>query len=229
MKTSAFFDKFPKEYESQDRYRYLFYRWIVKSIIRQAREEDHDIVDIGTGTGNVAIRLATKYPRSRILGVDISKGMINEARTKCSRMGITNIRFMVCPVERLRTGRIDLAISALAFHHVKDKKRVMLNVHARLAKNGRLVVGDWFEPDARYRKEVDELRRKNPKMARAFDRSWASALKGMSGKYSEEHPKEYPVSQMKLVGIMQDVGFGRQKILKSLLPNFAVIVGEKTT
>lgn len=229
METATFFDRFSKEYESQDRYRYLFYRWIVKGIIRQVREGDCDIVDIGTGTGNLAIRLALKHPRSRILGVDISKGMIGEARTKCSRMRITNVRFVVGPVEKLRTGRIDLAVSALAFHHVKDKKLVMSNVYAKLAQNGRLVVGDWFRPSRQYTKEIDKLRRKNPKLATEFDRSWEGALKGMGREYGKKHPKEYPVSQTKLADIMKDVGFERQRILKSLLPNFAVVVGEKAS
>lgn len=52
-------------------------------------------------------------------------------------------------------------------------------------------------------------------------------MKGMSGKYGEEHPKEYPTSQTEMVRVMKDMGFRKQKILKSLLPNFAVVVGEK--
>lgn len=227
MKATTFFDKFSEEYESQDRYKYLFYRWIVQNIIKQVNRGDSDIVDIGTGTGNLAFRLAMRYPKSRILGVDISKGMIGEAKAKCGRMGIRNVHFKISSVEKLRIGSIDFVVSALAFHHVRNKNLVIANIYPKLSERGRLVIGDWFEPSPKYVKEVDKLRRRNPDIARRFDESWEEALKGMSREYGEKHPKEYPVSQTDLSDIMKNSGFTKQRILKSLLPNFAVVVGEK--
>ena len=227
METAAFFDRFSKEYESQDRYRYLFYRWMVKTIVRQVEAESCRILDIGTGTGNLALRLAMRYPNSRILGVDISSGMIKEAKAKCARMGLTNVRFEVSPVEALRIRRVGLAVSLLALHHVRDKKLVVSNVYARLTQNGKLVIGDWFMPTKDYEKEIDELRRKNPRLAKEFDRSWEDGLKGMSEEYGRRHPKEYPVSQSELAEIMREAGITRPKISKSMLPNFAVVVAEK--
>lgn len=175
----------------------------------------------------MAVRLAMKYPKSRILGIDISKGMIDEARNKTSKMGIKNIRFVVGPIEKLRAERIDFAVSALVFHHVKNKRLVISNIYAGLAKNGKLVIGDWFKPSRRYEKEIAKLRREDPRMAREFDRSWEDALRGMSEEYGKKHPKEYPVCPTELADIMKAVGFRKQKILKSLLPRFAVVVGEK--
>jgi ubiquinone/menaquinone biosynthesis C-methylase UbiE len=40
------------------------------------------VLDLGTGTGVVAIALAERYPGAEIVGVDISPGMIEEARRK---------------------------------------------------------------------------------------------------------------------------------------------------
>lgn len=227
MKTAAFFDKFSREYELQDRYRYLFYRWIIKNIIKQIDKEDCDILDVGMGTGNLAVRLAMKYPRSRILGVDVSNGMINKAKTRCRSMGITNIRFRVGSIEELRTGKFDFVVSALAFHHIENKKRVISNLYAKLAQGGKLVIGDWFEPDERYEKEISKLRAERPRIASKFDKSWQKALEGMTKNYGEEHPKEYPVSQTEMTSILKGAGFSRQEILKSLLPNFANVIGAK--
>lgn len=228
VKTATYFDNFSKEYESQDRHRYLFYRWMIESIVRQVDVEDCDVVDIGTGTGNLAVRLAMKHPGSRILGVDISKGMIDQAKAKCDKVGIMNVHFRIGTAENLRiAGKPNFVVSSLAFHHVKDKRRAVSNIHARLARGGKLVIGDWFEPDGQYQKGVIQLRLKEPDSAKKFDRSWEQALKGMSRRYGEEHPKEYPVSQTELAGIMKDAGFGRRRVLKSLLPNFAVVIGEK--
>jgi ubiquinone/menaquinone biosynthesis C-methylase UbiE len=38
------------------------------------------ILDLGTGTGVVAVALAERYPEAEVVGIDISPGMIEEAR-----------------------------------------------------------------------------------------------------------------------------------------------------
>ena len=40
------------------------------------------VLDLGTGTGVVAIALAERYPKAEIVGIDISAGMIEEAQRK---------------------------------------------------------------------------------------------------------------------------------------------------
>jgi ubiquinone/menaquinone biosynthesis C-methylase UbiE len=40
------------------------------------------VLDLGTGTGVVAIALADRYPEAEIVGIDLSPGMIDEARRK---------------------------------------------------------------------------------------------------------------------------------------------------
>ena len=40
------------------------------------------VLDLGTGTGVVALALADRYPEAEILGIDLSPGMIDEARRK---------------------------------------------------------------------------------------------------------------------------------------------------
>jgi ubiquinone/menaquinone biosynthesis C-methylase UbiE len=40
------------------------------------------VLDLGTGTGVVAIALAGRYPEAEVVGIDLSSGMIDEARRK---------------------------------------------------------------------------------------------------------------------------------------------------
>jgi ubiquinone/menaquinone biosynthesis C-methylase UbiE len=42
------------------------------------------ILDLGTGTGVVALALAERYPEATVVGIDLSPGMIEEARRKLS-------------------------------------------------------------------------------------------------------------------------------------------------
>jgi hypothetical protein len=45
--------------------------------------------------------------------------------------------------------------------------------------------------------------------------------------YSEKHPKEYPISQIKLKNMMKKAGFRKQKIIKMPIASFAIVIGEK--
>lgn len=225
--TGTFFDEFSKEYDEQGRFDLLFYRWMIKNIVRQINKEKSTILDVGTGTGELAIRVAIKFPQSEVLGNDISEGMINEAMVKVDRMGIKNIKFMVSPVERLEVDRIDFAVSCLAFHHVADKEFVISKIYPALVENGKLVIGDWFKPCKEYREKVQGLRSRNPQRAKEFDRSWRQALQAMSKEYGKKHPREYPICADDMKELMKKVGFKKQRVIKSLLPNFSVVIGEK--
>ncbi len=59
------------------------------------------ILDLSTGTGSVAMAIASKYRNASIEAVDLSQGMLEIARSKAREKGITNIRFRQCDVEKI--------------------------------------------------------------------------------------------------------------------------------
>ena len=222
-----FFDKLAEEYEAQSRHRYYFYRWIIQTIMRQIDNEKCEILDLGTGTGELLLRLANRFRQSHIKGLDISAAIIEKARKATAKMNVNNVTFMVSPMEKAEIGKIDFAVSCLAFHHVANKELVISKIYQALPQNGRLVIGDWFKPCKQYKEEVQGLRSRNPQRAKEFDRSWREALRAMSKEYRKKHPKEYPICPHRLKEIMKDIGFRKQRIVKSPLASFAVVIGEK--
>lgn len=44
------------------------------------------ILDIATGTGDIAFRLCKGYPKARVVGLDLSEGMLRVAREKCAKL-----------------------------------------------------------------------------------------------------------------------------------------------
>jgi ubiquinone/menaquinone biosynthesis C-methylase UbiE len=59
------------------------------------------VLDISTGTGAVAIEIASKYKRASIEAIDLSQGMLEIAKSKARVRNITNITFRQCDVDRL--------------------------------------------------------------------------------------------------------------------------------
>jgi len=225
--TRDFFDNFSVEYEEQSRGKYLFYKWLLQTILNQIDKKESEILDLGTGSGELAIRLAMKFPNSRVVGSDASSGMITLAQKKRDKIGVKNVRFVAFPMEDLSIEKADYVVSNLAFHHVKDKVGVLSKAYRALPKGGKLVIGDWFNPSHEYQKQIEELRKANLKRAKEFEKSWEQALKAMTREYREKHPKEYPVCPTDLKDIMKEIGFTKQRIVRSPLPNFAVVVGIK--
>jgi ubiquinone/menaquinone biosynthesis C-methylase UbiE len=53
------------------------------------------VLDLGTGTGVVALALAGRYPDAEVVGIDLSRGMIEEARRKLGPELADRVRFEV--------------------------------------------------------------------------------------------------------------------------------------
>jgi ubiquinone/menaquinone biosynthesis C-methylase UbiE len=222
-----FFDKFSEQYEVQSRYRHTLYKWIINTIFRNINKKKCSILDLGTGNGELGIRLAIKFPESEIVGLDISSGMINQAKKKVKKIGIKNIKFVVSKMEKLNVKKVDFAVSSVALHHIKNKELVLSKIYQILPIGGKLIIGDWFVPSEEYQKQVDILIKKNLERARKFEDSWKQLRDGMTKGYKKKHPKEYPVCPSSLKEIMKSVGFSKARIVKCPLSKFAVVIGEK--
>jgi len=70
------------------------------------------VLDLGTGTGVVALALAERYPEAAVVGIDLSPGMIDEARTKVPPGLASRVRFEVGDASALACadGEFDLVV-----------------------------------------------------------------------------------------------------------------------
>lgn len=64
----------------------LWLRALVKAVRRSGARE---IVDMATGTGDVALALARRIPGTRVTGLDLSEGMLAKARAKTRGESVT--------------------------------------------------------------------------------------------------------------------------------------------
>ncbi len=66
---------------------------VEKVLELSARRPGEAILDIGTGSGNIAIALAKEMPRAAVHAVDISMRALKTAMSNAAALGINNIRF----------------------------------------------------------------------------------------------------------------------------------------
>ena len=158
---AARFDDIAAEYDEDNSEEY---RACADLVVRHAAPERTDtVLDLGTGTGAIALALAPEA--DRVVGRDISAGMLEKAREKAAEAGVDNATF---GEGRFRSpavpddADVDVVTTNFAMHHLSDaEKREALAEVAALDPR-RFVVGDvmfFGTPDPTepfYSPEVDD-------------------------------------------------------------------------
>jgi arsenite methyltransferase len=128
-------------------------------------------VDLGSGKGTDAIRLAEKVgPDGFVYGVDISDGMISASVKMANRLGVKNVLFIQSDLESITipSETANLIISNCTINHVSNKHAVWNEIFRILKKGGRFVISDIYST-----KEVPEEFRNDPV---AIAECWAGAI-----------------------------------------------------
>lgn len=95
--------------------------------------DDHSYLDVGCGTGTLAVLVKSNYPKARVVGIDPESNVITVAKRKAAK-NFLDIRFIQAPAENLPFGdnTFDVITSSLAFHHMPTtvKKRALSDFRA---------------------------------------------------------------------------------------------------
>jgi ubiquinone/menaquinone biosynthesis C-methylase UbiE len=100
------------------------------------------VLDLGTGTGVVALALAERYPEAEVVGIDLSPGMVEEARQKLSPELAGRVRFEVGDASGLACpdGAFDLVVLSNMIPFYDELARIV-------ARGGTLVFSFSRGPD----------------------------------------------------------------------------------
>jgi demethylmenaquinone methyltransferase/2-methoxy-6-polyprenyl-1,4-benzoquinol methylase/phosphoethanolamine N-methyltransferase len=107
------------------------------------------VLDVGCGTGEVALLAKTRTKAGRVYGIDPAPEMIAVAKSKAARKKL-NVDFRVGVIEALPfpDASLDVVTSSLMMHHLPDDLQVggMAEVYRVLKPGGRLLIADFMQP-----------------------------------------------------------------------------------
>jgi len=110
-------------------------RVLASALLEFARVDDGwHILDVGSGTGSLALEIAKRKPGCRITGIDLSPEYVAYAS---SRLSSPAVRFEVGNAQSLPypAGQFDASLSLLAFNFVPDPHQALAEVK-RVTRSG---------------------------------------------------------------------------------------------
>ena len=110
--------------------------WGLEVLDRLTLEGGETVLDAGCGTGRVTAKLLERLPRGRVVAVDASPSMVEQARAALDPERTT--AFAVDLLELELDEPVDAAVSTAVFHWIPDHDRLFERLHAALRPGGRL-------------------------------------------------------------------------------------------
>jgi ubiquinone/menaquinone biosynthesis C-methylase UbiE len=108
-------------------------------------------LDVGTGPGQIPIKLALKLPKLEIIGIDLSEAMLAKARKGALAAGVEGqVRFEIGDARRLRfpDHHFDLVMCNSLLHHAADPLATLNELARVTGPRGALLLRDLRRPSA---------------------------------------------------------------------------------
>lgn len=120
---------------------------VIDHILARARlQPGQHVLDLGTGTGTVAVRAAPLVaPGGRVIAVDPSSEMLELARGRAARAGYMEIMFAEGRAEAIPAAddACDIVVASLSMMYVIDRAAAAHEIARVLRPGGRFVAAVW--------------------------------------------------------------------------------------
>ena len=133
------------------------------------------LLDIGTGPGTLPIAIAGKFPSAKVIGIDLSKKMIQIAEKNRQMSGAANnLEFKVMDAKNLAfcDNSLDMVISTGSMHHWKDPVKIFNELYRCLKPGCEAWIYDGYgnAADEDINRELNKFfgSLPTPRMARAM-------------------------------------------------------------
>lgn len=134
-----------------ERYAGITHQEVLDRLLKLAQPQNGDsVLDVGTGTGWLAIRCASQMEEGRIIGVDVTPDMLAQAALNAENVGAKErIQFALASAMSLPypNDEFEVVLSSIALHHttVSHSLDEMVRV---LKPGGRIAIADMGAPTA---------------------------------------------------------------------------------
>jgi demethylmenaquinone methyltransferase / 2-methoxy-6-polyprenyl-1,4-benzoquinol methylase len=124
-------------------------RWRRRAVAALELADGERVLDVATGTADLALEIARARPGVEVIGVDPSRGMLEVGRRKVAAAGLEGrVRLEEADGQALpyADGSFDAACIAFGIRNVADRARGLREMSRVVRSGGRVVVLELSEP-----------------------------------------------------------------------------------
>jgi demethylmenaquinone methyltransferase/2-methoxy-6-polyprenyl-1,4-benzoquinol methylase len=151
------FNQVPGKYDFLNRLLTLRFdeKWRKKAMKTIRKENPSRVMDVGTGTGDLAVRIARELSKAHVVGYDFSAPMLEEAKKKAKKHNLQNIEFIEGDAAEMpfEDNQYDVTGISFAFRNITFKnpntKLYLQEIWRTLKPGGKFVIVESSQPNNR--------------------------------------------------------------------------------
>ena len=200
-------------------------RWR-KEAIRQLKDlNPKKILDVATGTADVAIMSCGILQPEKIIGIDISDGMLELGRKKIHKLGLANVIELVngdSETIKFTDNSFDAVTVAFGVRNFQHLEKGLSEIKRVLRPGGKLVVLEFSKPKTALIKQLYNVYMKAvaPNVGKLFSKNRTAY------KYLDESIKKFPEGQ-NFTNILDNLGYRNTYCKPQSLGICSIYCGEK--
>lgn len=200
-------------------------RWRKKALKKLKSSAPKLMLDVATGTGDVAIMASRLLHPQKIHGIDISEGMLEIGKKKVADAGLNNVIELSkgdSETINFNNNTFDAATVAFGVRNFQSLENGLSEILRVLKPGGKLIVLEFSKPTSPIYKPFYRLYMKTvcPALAKLFSKNKAAY------KYLDESISHFPEGK-NFTSIMEKVGFKNLSIHKMTFGICSIYSGEK--
>ena len=170
-----------------------------------------NLLDLGCGAGNYALKMLSYVPDMAVTLVDLSRPMLERARQRVADAGGRHVRMMQGDIRELELGapQFDIILAAMVLHHLRgddEWRAVFAKLYRALKPGGSLWIADHVTHD-------------HPAVQELMQARWGDYLVGLKGEAYRDHVFAYveqedtPRPLLFQTDLLREVGFAPIDVL----------------
>jgi demethylmenaquinone methyltransferase/2-methoxy-6-polyprenyl-1,4-benzoquinol methylase len=180
-------------------------RWRKKALLQLKDINPKFILDVATGTADVAIMASKMLKSEKITGIDISEGMLEIGRQKIKKLHLENrIELIGGDSEAIKfnDNSFDAVTVAFGVRNFQQLEKGLNEIKRVLKPGGKLVVLEFSKPSLPLVKTIYNVYMKTvtPNMGKLFSKNKEAY------KYLDESIKKFPEGKQ-FIKILNDLGY----------------------
>lgn len=105
------------------------------------------VLDVATGTGIAAVAMAPHLPNGKVIGIDLSEAMLEQARTRAERLGFNNVDLHAMDMQNIGfdAASFDAANCSFGIFFLPDMQSLLRHIASKVKPGCRVVASSFYQ------------------------------------------------------------------------------------